>query len=102
LAGSRRADAEGDRVASDRVDVLLLRQRLRRDLLPAVTPDDVLEDVTDVLRLVEGAEHRVDGRRPDLVPALDQLDELVDDRARLDDLPLVALDRQLVAAQPDR
>jgi hypothetical protein len=47
-------------------------------------------------------EHGVDRARPDLVPALDQLGELVDDRARLDDVRVVALDRQPVAAQRQR
>ena len=52
---------------------------------------------------VERAEHRVDGARADLVAALDQLDELVDDGARLARrCSLVALERQLVAAQADR
>ena len=87
---------------ADRVDVALLVDRLRRDLLAAVAPDDVLEDVADVLGLVERAEHGVDGARADLVAALDQLDELVDDRARLGDAGVVALERQLVAAQADR
>ena len=87
---------------ADRVDVALLVDRLRRDLLAAVAPDDVLEDVADVLGLVERAEHGVDGDRADLVAALDQLDELVDDRARLGDARVVALERQLVAAQADR
>ena len=67
-----------------------------------MAPDDVVEDVADVLRLVERAEHRVDGARADLVAALDQLDELVDDRARLGDARVVALERQLVPAQADR
>jgi TolB-like protein len=40
--------------------------------------------------------------RADLVAALDQLDELVDDLARLRDVLVVAFERQLVAAQPDR
>ena len=40
-------------------------------------------------------------RRADLVPALDQLHELVDDRPRLLDLLLLALERQLVAAHAD-
>jgi hypothetical protein len=35
------------------------------------------------VRLVERPEHRVDGRGPDVVAALDQLDELVDYGARL-------------------
>ena len=97
-----RADAERDRVGADRVDVALLRHRLRRDLLAAVAPDDVLEDVADVLapgRARATTASTVFG--PDLVAALDQLDELVDDRARLGDLRVVALDRQLVAAQQD-
>ena len=54
------------------------------------------------LGLVERADHRVDGRRPDVVAALDELDELVHDRARLGDLGLLALDREPVAAQQDR
>ena len=86
LAGAGRADAERDGAVADRVDVALLRHRLRRDLLAAVAPDDVVEDVADVLGLVERAEHGVDGRRADLVAALDQLDELVDDGARLGDV----------------
>ena len=72
-----------DRAVADRVDVALLRDRLRRDLLAAVAPDDVLEHLADVLGLVERAEHGVDGGRADLVAALDELDELVDDRPRL-------------------
>ena len=102
LARAGRADAERDRAVADRVDVALLGHRLRRDLLAAVAPDDVVEDVPDVLGLVERAEDGVDGGRADLVAALDELDELVDDRARLGDVDVVALDRQPVAAQPDR
>ena len=102
LAGAGRADPERDRVVADRVDVALLVDRLRRDLRAAMAPDDVVEDVADVLGLVERAEHRVDRGRADLVPALDQLDELVDDRARLGDVRVVALERQLVPAQADR
>src|SRR6266540_1283591 len=99
LARAGRADAERHRAAADLVDVVLLRHRLGRDLLAAVAPYDVVEDLADVVRLVERAEHGVHRRRADLVPALDQLDELVDDRARLDDLRLVAFDRQAIAAQ---
>ena len=102
LAGAGRADPEGDGAAADRVDVGLLRHRLRRDLLAAVAPDDVVEDVAHVLVRLERAEHGVDGVRADLVAALDQLDELVDHRARLRDVVVVALERQLVAAQADR
>ena len=94
--------AERDRVRADRVDVALLVDRLRRDLLAAVAPDDVLEDLADVLGLVERAEHGVDRARADLVAALDQLDELVDDRAGLGRRSVVALERQPVAAQADR
>ena len=71
---------------ADRVDVGLLRHRLRRDLLAAVAPDDVVEDLAHVLVGVERAEHGVDGVRADLVAALDELDELVDHLARLVDL----------------
>ena len=66
-----------------------------------MAPDDVLEDLADVLALVEHAEHGVDGPGRSR-SALDQLDELVDDGSRLDDALVVALDRQLVAAQADR
>ena len=51
---------------------------------------------------LERAQHRVDGLRADLVAALDQLDELVDDLTRLPDLRVVAVERQLIAAQADR
>ena len=67
-----------------------------------MAPHDVLEHVAEVLGLVERGEHRVDGVRPDVVAALHELDELVDDRAGLGDLRLVALDRELVAAEADR
>ncbi len=88
---------------SDRVDVALLVDRLRRDLLAAVAPDDVLEDLAWILRRRRApASDGVDRARPDRVPALDELRELVDDEASLADLPLVALERELVAAQPDR
>ena len=53
LAGAGRADAEGDRVAADRVDVALLVDGLRRDLRRAVAPDDVLEDLGRRVVLVE-------------------------------------------------
>ena len=88
--------------AADRVDVALLVHGLRRDVLAAVAPDDVVEDLAHVLGLVERGEHRADGVRPDLVAALDELDELVDDCARGDDLLVVAAERQAVAAQRDR
>ena len=90
LARPGGADAEGDGALADRVDVALLRDGLRRDLLAAVRPDDVGEDLADVLRLVDRAEDRVDGAGADLLAALDELDELLDDRLRLGDLDVVA------------
>ena len=65
-------------------------------------PDDVLEDVAHVLRLVERGEHGADRVGPDLMAALDELDELVDDRARGGDVLVVAAQRQPVPAQRDR
>src|SRR4030095_7612037 len=59
LPRSGGADAEGDRALADRVDVALLVDGLRRDLRPAVTPDDVLEDLARILRSVERREHGV-------------------------------------------
>ena len=85
LAGAGRADREGDRRGTNRVDVALLRHRLRRDLLAAVPPDDVVEHVADVGRLVERGDHRADRVGPDRMAALDELDKLVDDRSRLGD-----------------
>src|SRR6185437_7368931 len=85
LPRSRGADAERDGAVADRVDIALLRHGLRRDLLPAVRPDDVGEDLVHVLGLVDRAEDRVDGAGADLLAALDELDELLDDRLRLGD-----------------
>ena len=67
-----------------------------------MAPDDVAEDLSDVLGLVERGDDRADRVRPDLVPSLDQLDQLVDDRSRRRDPDVVALDRQLVPAQAQR
>src|SRR5262249_43547714 len=94
-----RADAEGHGAVPDRVDVLLLLDGLRRDALAAVRPDDVVEDLADVLGLVDRVEDGVDRAGADLLPALDELDELLDDRAGLGDPALVALDGQSVAAE---
>src|SRR5262245_56378764 len=80
LARSGWADPEGDDAVADRVDVALLGDGFRRDLLATVAPDDVLEDLADVLDLLERAEHGVDGGRADLVAAFGKLDELVDNR----------------------
>ena len=102
LARARRADPERDRRGADRVDVALLRDGLRGDLLAAVPPDDVVEDVADVRRLVERRDDGADRVRADRVTALDELDELVDDRAGLRDALLVAVEREPVPAQRDR
>jgi hypothetical protein len=99
LARARRPDAEGDRVAPDRVDVALLLDRLRRDLRRAVAPDDVLEDLRRRLLRVERAGHGADRPGRDLVPALDELDDLADDLGRLVDGLGLAVEREHVAAQ---
>src|SRR5205085_2565468 len=93
LARAGGADPERDGAVADRVDVALLRDGLRRDLLAAVRPDEILEDLPDVLRLLDGAEDRVDGSRAHVLAALDELDELLDHRLRLRDLHLVAGER---------
>jgi len=67
-----------------------------------VAPDDVLEDLADVLRLVERGDDGADGVRPDLVPALDELDELVHDGTGGRDPVVSAFDRQLVPAETER
>ena len=67
-----------------------------------MAPDDVVEHRADVLRLVQRSEDGVHRRRPDVVAALHQLDELVDHGTRFDDARLLAFDRQAVPAQPDR
>ena len=76
LAGSGRADPEGDGAVADRVHVALLGDRLRRDPLAAMRPDDVRED-------------------------LDELDEFLDDRLRLGDLQVFTGECEPVAAQVD-
>ena len=65
-------------------------------------PDDVVEDLADVLRLVERADDRIDGARADLLPALDELDELLDDGLRLCDFRVVTAQREPVATEVDR
>ena len=76
LAGARRADAERDRVAADRVDVALLVDALGRDLRRAVAPDDVLEHLGGRRAAVERAGDRADRARRDLVAALDEVGDL--------------------------
>ena len=93
---------ERHRPRADRVHVPLLVDGLRGDLLAAVPPDDVVEHVAHVLRLVERREHGAHRVRADLVAALDELHELVDDRSRRGDVLVVAAERQPVAAQRDR
>ena len=66
-----------------------------------MTPDDVLEDVADVRRLVERRDDGADGVRADLVAALHELHELVEHRPRLADVLGVAVERQLVPPQGD-
>ena len=73
-----------------------------RDLLAAMAPDDVLEHVADVLRLVERSDDSADRVGADRVASLDQLDELVEHGPGLRDARLVAGQRQAVAAQRDR
>src|SRR5436190_20340770 len=94
-------DAEGDRAVADGVDVALLRHGLRRDLLAAVRPDDVGEDLAHVLGLVDGAEDGIDSAGAHFLAALDELDKLLDDRLRLSDLQVVTGEREAVAAQVD-
>src|SRR5581483_5185665 len=101
LPGPGRTDPERDRLPADRIDVRLLRHRLRSDLLAAMPPDDGVEHVAHLLPRLERAEDGVDGVGSDLVTSLDQLDELVDHGAGVGDVVLVALERQLVAAQAD-
>jgi len=67
-----------------------------------VAPDDVAEHDLHVLGLIDRVQDGVDGPRADLLARLDQLDELVDDCARLGDVDVVALDGQAVAPQQDR
>ena len=62
---------------ADRVDVaLLVARRARTDRLASMREHDVVEHLADVLRLLERAEDGVDRAGPDLVTALDELDEL--------------------------
>ena len=67
-----------------------------------MAPDDVVEDVADVLRLVERARNRADGVRADLVTSFDELDQLVEHGPRLRDSFGVAVERQTVASKRDR
>jgi hypothetical protein len=53
------------------------------------------------LRGVEGGQNGIDGSRADCLPALDELDELVDDRAGLPDAALLSLESKAVAAEKE-
>ena len=86
----------------DRVDVALLRDGLRRDLLAAVTPHDVAEDGLHVLGLIDRVQHGVNRPRPDLLAGLDELDELVHDSTRLGHVDVVARDCEPVSTQENR
>ena len=101
LAGAGGADSEGDRVPADRIDVLLLVDGLRGDPRVAVLPDDVLEDLGRALVLVESAGDRLDRAGGDLVPLLDQVDQLADHGLGGADVAGVAVQREDIAAQEE-
>src|SRR5262249_10803744 len=101
LAGTGRTDPEGDGVVSDRVDVALLVDGLRRDPRVAVLPDDVLEDLRRALVLVEGARDRLDRARCDLVSLFDQVDELPHHGLRRAEVGRIAVECEDVPAQED-
>lgn len=65
-------------------------------------PDDVVEDVADVGRLVEGADDGADRLRADRMSSLDELDQLVDDDSRRRDRLVLAVEGEPVPAQRDR
>ena len=102
LARAGRTDPERHRGAPDRVDVALLVERLRRDLLAAMTPDDVVQHVGAGDAGIEHATERLDRLRADREPLLDECTELLDhDRGAAE--PIVgSLDEHLVAAQVHR
>ncbi len=64
-----------------------------------MAPDDVLEDLGRALVGVEGAGHRFDRPRGDVVALLDQLDQLVDHGRRLLHVVGLAVEGEDVAAQ---
>ena len=80
LAGTRRADAEDDRVAVDRIHVALLVERLRADRAPAVGQDVERQDVHRPFRRVvaqhvQAAPHALAGEH---VSAFEQRHELLE------------------------
>jgi hypothetical protein len=64
-----------------------------------VAPDDVLEHLDRALIGLERSGDRLDGPGRNVVSALDQLDQLVDDRLRRAHIPGLALEREHIAAQ---
>src|SRR5262249_32818909 len=74
-------------------------QRLGRDLLAAVAPDDVVQDVHRAALGGEHAGHGLDGLRPDGEALLHELGELLEHDPHLAERSVVALDGDLVAAQ---
>ena len=66
-----------------------------------MAPDRVAEDVGRLLGGVDGAADDVHGLGADLVAALDQPDQLVDDRRRVAHVGVVAVEGEHVAAQED-
>ena len=86
---------------ADGVDVALLVDRLRRDPLAAPAPDDVVQDVDRAPVLRHHAADGVDGLRRERHALLDELAELAQHGARPLDVGLLAVQRQLVAAQVD-
>ena len=101
LAGARRADAERHGRAADRVDVALLVERLGRDLLAAVPPHDVVQDVDRAPVRVEHADDRIDRLLPDRQALLDEAGELLEQQAHLCHGRVTAFGDDLVAAQRD-
>ena len=102
LARPGRADPEGDGRPADRVDVALLHDRLRRDLLAAVAPDDLVEDLADVRSRPRArrAPRRRCARRSRGRPRRARRARRARSRASAT-CCVVAFERQLVAAQPD-
>ena len=101
LAGAGGADAERHGRVADRIDVALLVERLRRDLLAAVAPHDVVQDVDRAALRVEHADDRVDRLLADRQALLDEARELLEEQAHLCHGRVTAFGDDLVAAQRD-
>jgi hypothetical protein len=103
LAGARRADAEDDRVLVDGVDVALLVQRLRPDVLAAPGQDVEAEHLGRPLAGV-GGEDAVGARdrvRRQVLAGLDQFEEFLEQPHRDRVVGGPAGDGDLVAAHVD-